>query len=120
MKKTKITDYMPNTIDYKYSDILDNNFVSLQYFACFFGAQIWISKSNHRYYLYGRYLPDEVFDYTKTLKMSSAIEACHILQSFDSFSEAKCYFKYVFDFLANNCHQTDKSVNKPVDLELEF
>ncbi len=118
MKKTKITDYMPNTIDYKYSDILDNNFVSLQYFACFFGAQIWVSKSNSRYYLRGRYLPDAVFDYTKTYKMSSAIEACHILGSFDTLSEAKCFFRYVFDFFANNCQQI--SVNKPVHLELEF
>lgn len=120
MKKTKITDYIPNTIDYKYSDILDNNFVSLQYFACFFGSQIWISKSNHRYYLYGRYLPDEVFDYTKSLKISSAIEACHILQSFDRLSDAKCYFINVFDFLANNCHRIDKSFNIPVNFELEF
>lgn len=120
MKKTKITDYIPNTIDYKYSDILDNNYVSLEYFACFSGSQIWLSKSNNRYYLRGRYLPDEVFSYTKTLKMSSAIEACHILKSFDSFSEAKCYFKYIFDFLANNCHRTDKSVNIPVNFELEF
>lgn len=120
MKKVKITDYIPNTIDYKYSDILDNNFVSLQYFACFSGSQIWISKSNHRYYLYGRYLPDEVFDYTKTLKISSAIEACHILQSFDTLSEAKCYFRYVFDFLARDCQRTDKSVNKPLNLEMEF
>ncbi len=116
MKKTKITDYIPNTIDYKYSDILDNNFVGLQYFACFFGAQIWLSKSNRRYYLYGRYLPDEVFDYTKTLKMSSAIEACHILGSFDTLSEAKCFFRRVFDFLADECHQVYNSVN----LELEF
>lgn len=118
MKKTKIIDYMPNSIDYKYADILDNNFVGLKYFACFFGAQIWISKSNHRYYLNGRYLPDEVFDYIKTCKMSSAIEACHILKSFDSLSEAKCYFRYVFDFLANNCQRIDdKSF---VNLELEF
>ena len=120
MKKTKITDYIPNTIDYKYSDILDNSFVSLQYFACYEGAQIWVSKSNSRYYLRGRYLPDAVFDYTKTYKLSSAIEACHILGSFGTLSEAKCFFSYVFGFLANNCQRVDKSVNKPVNLELEF
>lgn len=116
MKKTKITDYIPNTIDYKYSDILDNNYVSLQYFACFFGAQIWISKANHRYHLYGRYLPDEVFDYTKTQKMSSALEACHILGSFDTLSECKCFFRCVFDFLAYDCHRVDN----PSNFELEF
>lgn len=117
MKKTKITDYIPNTIDYKYSDILDNNFVSLQYFACFFGAQIWISKINSRYYVRGRYLPDAVFDYTKTLKMSSAIEACHILGSFDTLSEAKCFFRYVFNFLANDCQRVENSYYRQVEME---
>ena len=116
MKKTKITDYIPNTIDYKYSDILDNNSVSLQYFACYEGSQIWISKSNHKYYVYGRYLPDEVFYYTKTLKMSSAIEACHILGSFDNLDECKLFFRNVFDFLCHGCYITESYIQK----ELEF
>lgn len=116
MKKKQITDFIPNTIDYKYADILDNSFLGLNYFACFRGSQIWLSKSNSRYYLRGRYLPDEVFDYTKTYKMSSAIEACHILSSFNSFSEAICFFRYVFDFLCHDCQRVDN----PVNLEFEF